>query len=88
MVEKQESPVDLLITDVVMPSMNGKELAEYLQSVYPSLKVLFMSGYTSDVVAGHGILEKGFYFIQKPFSGGELAVKTREILGEPKTVKS
>jgi two-component system cell cycle sensor histidine kinase/response regulator CckA len=72
--------IHLLITDVVMPEMNGRELAENLQIHYPTLKVLFMSGYTANVIAHRGVLDKGVNFIQKPFSKNDLAVKVREAL--------
>ncbi len=72
--------VHLLITDVVMPEMNGRDLADHLKARHPGIKVLFMSGYTANVIVHHGVLEKGIYFIQKPFSRQELAVKVREVL--------
>jgi len=72
--------INLLITDVVMPKMNGRELSERLQSLYPNLKTLFMSGYTADIIAKRGILESGFSFIAKPFSKKDLAFKVREVL--------
>ncbi len=76
--------IDLLITDVIMPEMNGKDLANRLQSLNPQLKCLYMSGYTADVIAQHGVLDEGIYFIQKPFSLPDLAVKVREVLdGKP-----
>jgi len=74
--------INLLITDVVMPEMNGRELSDRLQSLYPNLKTLFMSGYTADIIAKRGVLEGGVSFIEKPFSKKELAVKVREVLGE------
>jgi PAS domain S-box-containing protein len=73
--------IHLLMTDVVMPEMNGRDLAQNLLSLHPHLKCLFMSGYTADVIAHHGVLDKGLYFIQKPFSMKELAAKVREALG-------
>jgi len=72
--------IHLLITDVVMPEMNGRDLVKNLQSLYPSLKHLFMSGYTADVIAHHGVLDEGVAFIQKPFSRQDLAAKVREVL--------
>jgi len=78
--EAHESAIHLVITDVVMPEMNGRELAEWLQSLYPNLKVLFMSGYTADVIAHRGVLKEGVHFIQKPFSIKDLAVKARDVL--------
>ncbi len=78
----RENPVDLLITDVVMPEMSGRELAERLQERYPSLKTLYMSGYTADVIARQGVLDDGVAFIQKPFSFRELAERIREVIDE------
>ena len=72
------------MTDVVMPEMNGKDLANNLLSLYPKLKCLFMSGYTADVIAHHGVLNEGVDFIQKPFSVRALAVKVREVLDKTK----
>ncbi len=76
--------IHLLMTDVVMPEMNGRELAKNLLSLYPNLKRLFMSGYTADVIAHHGVLDEGVPFIQKPFSVQSLAAKVREVLDERK----
>ena len=72
--------IHLLMTDVVMPEMNGRDLAKNILSLYPHLKCLFMSGYTADVIAHHGVLDEGVNFIQKPFSSRGLAVKIREVL--------
>jgi|GEM_PF-1121719 len=72
--------INLLITDVIMPEMNGKTLANKLQSLNPQLKCIYMSGYTADVIAQHGVLDEGVYFIQKPFSLPDLASKVREVL--------
>jgi CheY-like chemotaxis protein len=72
--------IDLLITDVIMPSMNGRDLAEQLRVIFPDLKILFMSGYTADAIAHHGVLEEGVQFIQKPFSRKALALKVAEAL--------
>ena len=73
---------DLLLTDVVMPGRNGRELAEALRRQDPELKVLFQSGYTGDVVVGHGIVEAEMAFLQKPFTLDALARKVRAVLGE------
>ena len=72
--------IDLLITDVIMPEMNGLQLTKSLHERCPSVRTLFMSGYTADVIAHHGVLEKGVNFIQKPFSRKQLAAKVREVL--------
>ncbi|BBO91471.1 PAS domain S-box protein [Desulfosarcina ovata] len=72
--------IDLLITDVVMPEMNGRDLAGKVNDRCPDVRVLFMSGYPANVIAHRGILEEGFNFIQKPFSRRELAGKVRMIL--------
>lgn len=74
--------IHLLITDVVLPEMNGKQLAKTLISIRPGIKCLFMSGYTDDIIADHGVLEGGVNFIQKPFSIDGLASKVREVLDE------
>jgi CheY-like chemotaxis protein len=80
MAREHDAEIHLLLTDVVMPEMNGRDLAKNLLSLYPRMKRLFMSGYTADVIAHHGVLDKGVNFIQKPFSGKELAAKVREAL--------
>ncbi len=72
--------IHLLITDVIMPQMNGRDLAQHLVSLHPQLKRLFMSGYTANVIAHHGVLDDGVHFIRKPFTGNELAAKVRETL--------
>ena len=72
--------IDLVLTDVVMPKLNGRELFEELKKIKPELKVLYMSGYTENVIAHHGVLEEGTPFIQKPFTIDALAVKVREVL--------
>jgi two-component system, cell cycle sensor histidine kinase and response regulator CckA len=72
--------IHLLITDVVMPEMNGRELARHVLSLFPRLKCLYMSGYTADVISHHGVLEGGVHFLNKPFSMVELSDKIRETL--------
>ena len=75
--------IDLLMTDVVMPQMNGRDLGKILAEEIPGLKRLFMSGYTSDVIAPHGVLDAGVHFIAKPFTPAELAAKIRAVLADP-----
>lgn len=77
---KISNEIDLFITDVVMPEMNGRELIDRLLLIHPGVKYLFMSGYTSDVIIHRGVSEEEGYFIQKPFSQKDIAVKVREIL--------
>lgn len=80
--EEHTGGIHLLVTDVIMPNMNGRELAERLQSFYPGLKRVFMSGYTADVIAHHGVLDEDVCFIQKPFSKRDLAKIVRKALDE------
>jgi two-component system cell cycle sensor histidine kinase/response regulator CckA len=79
--KEYDGNIDLLLTDVIMPGMNGKELSERIIAFKPGLKRLYMSGYTADVIASQGILEEGVQFISKPFSFKDLAAKVRETLG-------
>ncbi|MCB2183759.1 MAG: response regulator [Desulfobulbaceae bacterium] len=79
--EKYAGSIHLLITDVVMPEMNGRDLSDRLHALYPDLKILFMSGYTSDVIAHRGVLDEGVNFIQKPFTKKEMAFKVCKALG-------
>ena len=74
--------IHLLITDMVMPGMNGRDLAKRFLSIYPDMKCLFMSGYTPNMIAHQGILDEGVYFIQKPFSKNDLTTRVREILDQ------
>ncbi|MDZ7663995.1 MAG: transporter substrate-binding domain-containing protein [Desulfotignum sp.] len=78
--KEHDGNIHLLITDVVMPEMNGRDLAKKLQTDYPKLKVLFMSGYTANVIAHHGVLDADVHFIQKPFSNKDLGMKVRKAL--------
>ena len=78
--EQQSGAIDLLMTDVIMPEMNGRELSGRLLERYPALKVLYMSGYTANVIAHHGVLDDEIHFLNKPFSTKELSIKIREAL--------
>jgi PAS domain S-box-containing protein len=80
LVKNHADEIHLLITDVVMPGMSGRELAQTLQSDFPDLEVLYMSGYTANVIAHHGILEDNVNFLSKPFGRDHLAQTVREIL--------
>jgi PAS domain S-box-containing protein len=74
--------IDLLITDVILPEMNGKELEVRIRKTRPAIRCLFMSGYTANVIAHRGLLDEGVQFIPKPFSVGDLAAKVRTVLGD------
>jgi CheY-like chemotaxis protein len=84
-VKEYHGPIDLLITDVVMPGMNGKELKERITAIIPEIRVLFMSGYTANVIAYHGVIEEDVQYLQKPFSVKTLAAKVREVLERKKS---
>ena len=85
--QKHAGEIHLLLTDVVLPGMNGKALSEQLKILRPNLKVLFTSGYTSEVIAGRGVLDSGVSYIAKPFSPDRLAAKVREVLADAPTSK-
>lgn len=80
MAREHAGGISLLVTDVIMPETNGLLLAEKLRLLHPHMKQLFMSGYTANVIAHHGVLDEGIEFIQKPFSLSDLAAKVREVL--------
>ena len=84
MAERHPGPIHLLLTDVVMPHMTGKELAERLKPLRPEMKVLYMSGYAADVMVRRDLLESGAHYLAKPFGLDVLAVKVREVLGPPR----
>jgi two-component system cell cycle sensor histidine kinase/response regulator CckA len=78
--EEHANGVDLLLTDVVMPEMSGKELADLLKGQRSDLKILFMSGYTDEAIVHHGVLDSTVEFVQKPFTPSALIKKVREVL--------
>jgi two-component system, cell cycle sensor histidine kinase and response regulator CckA len=80
--------IRLLISDVVMPGMNGRELAKLISAIVPGVKRLFMSGYTANVIAHHNVLDEGVWFIQKPFTETELATQVRRVIGGDESAAS
>jgi PAS domain S-box-containing protein len=80
---RRETAVDLVVTDVVMPGLSGRELYERLAQRWPGLRVIYMSGYTDDVVLRRGVVERGTPFLPKPFTGEALAALVREVLDRP-----
>jgi len=81
--ETYSGPIHLLVTDVVMPGMTGRDLAESLAKTRPEMKVLYTSGYTANVIAHQGVIKPGVAYLPKPFTPVQLAAKVREVLGEP-----
>jgi PAS domain S-box-containing protein len=80
--KKNSDKIHLLITDVIMPKMSGKELAERIKAFNPNIKVLYMSGYTANVIAHHGVLDRGVHFIAKPFSITSLSTNIRKVMNQ------
>jgi two-component system, cell cycle sensor histidine kinase and response regulator CckA len=78
--ETYNGEIQLMVTDVVMPGMSGRELADELSSLRPEMRVLYVSGYTEDAIGEYGVLEEGVHFLQKPFRPCDLARKVREVL--------
>ena len=79
--EQRASDIQLLLTDVIMPGISGRALAQTILSRNPAVKILFMSGYTESAIVHHGVLDFGTHFLQKPFTPSALARKVREVLG-------
>jgi two-component system cell cycle sensor histidine kinase/response regulator CckA len=82
--ERHPGPIDLVLTDVVMPELGGRELVRQLAAVRPGMKVLYISGYSDEAIAQHGVLDPGTAFLQKPFTPDRLASKVREVLDAAK----
>jgi DNA-binding response OmpR family regulator len=80
--EHKGAPIRLVLTDVIMPQMSGKMMAEWLKTTYPDLKILFTSGYTDEDMAQHGVFKAGIDFLAKPFTPAALARKVRELLDQ------
>ncbi len=83
LVHRHTGPIDLLVTDVVMPGMNGRQLADHLVQLRPELRVLYVSGYPADAIAHRGVLDPGVQFLQKPFTARDLARKVQQALKSP-----
>jgi two-component system, cell cycle sensor histidine kinase and response regulator CckA len=81
LVKKSDHHIDLVLTDVIMPDINGRRLAEVLIAIKPEMKFIFMSGYTANIMVDQDFLDKGMCFIQKPFTKKELVEKIQESLG-------
>ena len=80
--EKQQSPIALLVSDVVMPRMSGPELATSLKALHPEMKILYTSGYTDAAVVRHGLSEETMNFLQEPFTPSQLTRKVRDVLDQ------
>jgi PAS domain S-box-containing protein len=83
LVEDHAGPIDLLLTDVILPKMDGRTLSQRILDRRPQVRVLFVSGYTEDAIVHHGVLDSGIHFLQKPFGMEALAQKVREVLDSP-----
>jgi two-component system, cell cycle sensor histidine kinase and response regulator CckA len=75
--------ISLVLTDVIMPVMGGKAMAEWLKTTYPEIKILFTSGYTDDAISHHGVLQPGVEFLAKPYTPSALARRVRDLLDQP-----
>jgi CheY-like chemotaxis protein len=80
---QQEAGFSLLLTDVIMPKLNGPQVARQATARWPSIRVLYMSGYTTNAIVHHGVLDEGLFFLQKPFTPSDLAAKVRQVLDSP-----
>jgi signal transduction histidine kinase/TusA-related sulfurtransferase len=79
-IKEYEGPIQLMLTDVVMPGMSGRDLSDSMQALRPEVKVIYMSGYTDDAIGHHGVIDPGVNFIEKPFTPESIARKVREVL--------
>ncbi|WP_339676522.1 response regulator [uncultured Gimesia sp.] len=86
--QNYQGTIDLLISDVVMPEMNGRDLYHTLKIIRPELKVLYISGYTVNIIADHGVVKDGIPFLRKPFSRHQLAVKARQVIEQDEPSES
>jgi len=82
MAQMHDGSIDIILTDVIMPEMDGRQLAVKVHNLYPDILTLFMSGYTDDVISSSGVLERGVHFIQKPFTKSELVSKLHRVFSE------
>jgi CheY-like chemotaxis protein len=78
--ERHTGIIDVLLTDVILPGMNGRELAERFKTVRPGIKLIYTSGYTQDIIANRGVLHSGVAYVHKPYTAEEIANKVREAL--------
>lgn len=87
-VKNLQNQIDMVLTDVIMPNMNGKELSDEILKLYPEMKILFTSGYTDNVISQHGVIGDGAQFISKPYSPNDLAYKVRDVLDRDSLLKT